>query len=287
MGTFVAHLRQRFEICARSFAPHATRFRPPPAWQSSKGHTSSSRPSPLALLDSDGCYYTLLIGLVELPGLLSGPPTLGYPHVNASRWTLMYARTDRLRPAAPFISADASHLYAIQLSYSHIVPRTLDPNHQSATSTSWVDALTTLCCRTRFKGVTTAGKGRCRCPCVKTSIPTSTVRPLLRRQAHEPGADEPHVRQVGPSDQRAAQPGRAQAQGGALARPRAAARGGVQPEAPQRALGERGGAPLHVRVHVGEHLRPRGRGGVWRGPPARCGGARPASCRWARSREAR
>jgi hypothetical protein len=54
----------------------------------------------------------------------------------------MYARTDRLRPAVPFISADASHLYAIQLSYSHTVPRTLDPNHQSAsTSTSWVDAL--------------------------------------------------------------------------------------------------------------------------------------------------
>ena len=43
MGTFAAHLRQHFEICARSFAQHATRFRSPLAWQSSKGQTSSSR----------------------------------------------------------------------------------------------------------------------------------------------------------------------------------------------------------------------------------------------------
>jgi hypothetical protein len=73
VGTLVAHLRQRFEICARSSAPHATRFRPPPAWQSSEGHTSTSRPSPLALLHSDGCSYTLLIGLPHQPQ--PSPPT--------------------------------------------------------------------------------------------------------------------------------------------------------------------------------------------------------------------
>ena len=65
-------------------------------------------------------------------------PVLG--DTDAGRWAIAYGATDRVRTATPLVGTDTSHLYAMQLSRSHVIPRTMDGS-TSNTSTTWVDAL--------------------------------------------------------------------------------------------------------------------------------------------------
>ena len=74
---------------------------------------------------------TLLEGLRER---VMGPAYAG-------AWALTYGVTDRMRPAVPFVACDVSHLYWMQLSRAHVMPRPLAEGHDSDTSTSWVDLL--------------------------------------------------------------------------------------------------------------------------------------------------
>ena len=63
-------------------------------------------------------------GLVAEPALLQGGGGRVMGSVDAGQWALTYTRTDRVRPAVPFVGADVAHLYGMQLSCAHVVPCT-------------------------------------------------------------------------------------------------------------------------------------------------------------------
>ena len=80
-------------------------------------------------------------GVYALPEILGGLSSRVVGAVHAGHWALTYAPTDRTRPCVPFVGVDVSHLYGMQLSRAHVVPRTLREGAVSETSTSWLDAL--------------------------------------------------------------------------------------------------------------------------------------------------